>query len=85
MVEAAYRLHLTAKTWIKSQASPREFCCRRVGAGVGICPISSIVPCQHHSAIFVIRRTRGRSLSPLKQSSTTSDLGKRSFRILTDL
>jgi hypothetical protein len=34
VVEAACRLRLTAKTWIKSRASPCEFCCRRIGTGV---------------------------------------------------
>ena len=71
MVEAACRLRLTAKTWIKSRASPCEFCCRRIGTGVGLCPTSSALLCQHHSTFAVTRRASGRSLSPLKQSSAT--------------
>ena len=74
MVEAACRLRLTTKTWIKSLASPCEFFCRRIGTVVGFCPISSVLLCQHHSTIAVIRRTSGRTLSTLKQSRATSDL-----------
>jgi hypothetical protein len=85
VVEAACRLRLTAKTWIISRASPCEFCCRRIGTGVGFCPIYSVLSCQDHSTIAVFRSTSGLSLSPLKQSSAPSDLGKQSFRMLTDL
>ena len=44
MVEAACRLRLTTKTWIKSRACSCEFCCRRIGTRVGFCPISSFYP-----------------------------------------